>query len=353
MQTPSFASLVASLTVSLAASTTACTPDSADPIAAPDASPPPRALDPAGTYALTSTFTLAAPPPDLAPLLAELAIATDGPDDPTAYLVDLVVGALPEGNARTVASVLAPYVATQLHDRIATYAPELAPALREMAVGATRIATRFSTLETLVVSGTTIDQDAVARGRASRRLRGVRIDNTDIAFSSIGLADPSVDAELAVELVGTATRAEEPRALSNRVVIARHAVALPIGAWFRAAFDRAAVPAVVPGATDLATALRALVDCPRLGGLVADAVGIGSAALYAQACSIGIGVAAREIYERFPAASAPPHELAIMGVARAMDRDGDGIMDAIDAGVWTGTLGDISVGTSVFEGTSR
>ncbi|MGE0403872.1 MAG: hypothetical protein AB7T06_44605, partial [Kofleriaceae bacterium] len=78
-----------------------------------------------------------------------------------------------------------------------------------------------------------------------------------------------------------------------------------------------------------------------------------SAALYAQACSIGIGVAAREIYERFPAASAPPHELAIMGVARAMDRDGDGIMDAIDAGVWTGTLGDISVGTSVFEGTSR
>jgi hypothetical protein len=334
------------------ASMTACSPDSADPIGAPDAAPPPTALDPAGRYAISSTHALAAPPPDIAPLLAELAAATDGSDDPTAYLVDLVVNELPEGSARSVAIVLAPYVATELHGRIAAYAPNLAPALRAMAMGAQRISTRFSTIEDMVI---TADPPVgyIARGRVRRTIRGIRIDNTEIPFSAIGLADASAEAEITVELVGMATRAEDPRVLSNRVAIARHALPLSVGAWFRPAFDRAVIPSVVPGATDLAAAFRTLVDCPRLGALIAEAVGIGPASLYAQACTIGVGVGARTIYERFPGTDARPLALDVMGVARAIDRDGDGVMDAVDGGVWSGRLGEVSVGAAVFDGTSR
>jgi hypothetical protein len=344
----SFTSLLA-LVIAICA---ACTPDSADPIAAPDAAPPPSALDPGGRFVVTSTHALPAPPPDLSPLLAELAAATDGGDDPTAYLVDLVVAELPEGSARSVALVLAPYVAAELHGRIAAYAPELAPALRSIATGAIRISTRFATIEDLAITSSPVD-GYVARGRVQRTIRGVRVDSTDLAFGSIGIADASTEAEITVELVGMATRAEEPRALSNQIAITRHAVPLPLAGWFRPAFDRVVIPSVVPGAMDLAAAFHALVDCPRLGALIAEAVGFGPASLYAEACSLGLAVGARKIYERFPSTSARAMALDVSGTARAIDRDHDGVMDAIDGGVWSGRLGEQSVGASVFEGTSR
>ncbi|MFN0252364.1 MAG: hypothetical protein ACKV2T_36145 [Kofleriaceae bacterium] len=343
----------------LALSIAACSPESADPSAAPDAAPPPSALDPAGHFTLASTYSLPAPPPSVAPLLAELSAATDGVSDPTTYLVDLVVAELPEGNARTVASVLAPYVAIELHDRIDAYAPELVPALRAMALGAARMSTRFTMLESLAVDSTVASVEEsdqrMMRGRATRTIRGVRVDNTSMMFASIGIPDTSAPTAITVELVGIATSgaAEDPRALSNRVTIAHHAIALPVGAWFRAAFDRAVIPTIVPGATDLAQALRTLVDCPRLGALVAEAVGIGSASLYAQACTVGLAAGANAIYARFPSVDSPALSLEVIGVARATDANGDGVMDAIEGGVWTGSLGGMSVGTTVFEGVPR
>lgn len=336
----------------LLASVPGCSPEYADPIAAPDASPPPTALDPAGRYSVTSSYSLATPPPGLAPLLAELAVATDGSDDPTAYLLDLVVAELPEGSVRSIASVVAPFVAADLHARISSYAPDLVPSLRALATGATRIATRFSTIEDAVITADP-PTGTSARGRVLRTIRGVRIDGTDIPFSSLGIADASVDADLTIELVGVASNAGEPRTFANRITIARHSLPLFANGWFRAAFDRALIPSVVPDATDLATAFALLVDCPRLGALIAEAVGIGPASLYAHACTLGLGAGARAIYARFPSSDARPLALEVMGTARAIDRDDDGAMDAIDGGVWSGRLDDISVGTSVFEGTSR
>ncbi len=352
MQCTRFASLIASFLSLL--SVVACTPETADPIAAPDAAPL-TAMDPSGRFAVTSVHALPSPPPELAPLVAELAAATDGVDDPTAYLVDLVVAELPEGSARSIATVLAPYVAAELHGRIAAYAPDLAPALRALALGATRISTRFATIEELAITSKP-PEGFVARGRVQRTIRGVRVEDMDLSFGSLGIPDASIEAEVSVELVGVASSAEslaESRVLSNHVAIARHAMPLPLAAWFRPAFDRVVIPAVVPGATDLASALRTLVDCPRLGGLIAEAVGIGGASLYSQACSVGLAVGARKIYEQFPSTSARAMALDVSGTARAVDRDDDGVMDAIDGGVWTGRLGELPVGASVFEGTSR
>lgn len=350
MQIPTLASLRLSLVVVWFA---ACAPESADPIAGPDAAPSPVVLDPAGRFSITSTHALLAPPAELAPLLGELAAATDGGDDPTAYLVDLVVAQLPDGNARTLATVLAPYVAAELHGRIAAYAPGLAPAVRALAAGASRIATRFATLEDVaIVAAPPVGY--IAQARAQRTLRGVRVDGTDLSFGAIGLPDPSASVEVTVELVGGISR--DPSAsstLANQLAIARHVVPLPLAGWFRAAFDRVVVPAIVPGAGDLTGAFRVLVDCPRLGGLLAEAIGFGSPALYGEACAVGLAVAARTIYEQFPSTSARPLQLDVSGTARAADRDGDGVMDAIDGGVWTGRLGDVSVGASVFEGTAR
>ena len=74
----------------------ACGPDAAT---APDAAMPPSPPPPpppskipssaAGSFALTSELTLAIPD-EAQPMIATLTAATDGPDDPTRYLVDRI-----------------------------------------------------------------------------------------------------------------------------------------------------------------------------------------------------------------------------------------------------------------------
>lgn len=346
----------------------ACSSADEAPAAPPDAAPPRHALDPSGTFIARSTYALSAPPKELAPLLAELATATDDYDDPSGYLVDLIVAQLPEGTPRTIATALAPYVASYVQARIDMYAPDLAPGLHAMATGAARIATRFETVEELRIVADVRD-DAEARlhpddgpndgandgatastsrtARAHRAITGVAFDDVAIAFDDVGLATPGEDAAVTVETFDATN-------VPDRIAFAKHAIRVPYGAWFRVGFDRAVIPAVVPGATDLASALRALVRCPRLGALIADALGVGSPSLYASACSIGLGVGARAIYERFPSvADARAYDLSLAGEATAIDRDDDGVMDAIIDGRWTGQLGESSVASSRFEGAAR
>src|SRR5262245_22172447 len=76
---------------------------SADPVAVP--------IDPAGQFAVTSTFSLSAPPAAAVDVLGELTAATDGPDDPSRYLIDLMIERLPAGSTKTYAAAVAPYVA--------------------------------------------------------------------------------------------------------------------------------------------------------------------------------------------------------------------------------------------------
>src|SRR5262245_33334280 len=87
-------------------------------------------IDPSGTFAATSSFALASPPAAAADALAELIAATDGPDDPSRYLIDLMIAKLPEGPARTYATAVAPYLAAYVNERITTVAPKLVDGAR-------------------------------------------------------------------------------------------------------------------------------------------------------------------------------------------------------------------------------
>jgi hypothetical protein len=344
--------VIFTLAVSLA---TACSSPDDAPVATPDA-PPRVALDPSGTFVVHSMYTLTAPPPDLAPLLAELSRATDDADDPSAYLVNLVVAELPEGTPRTIGSALAPYVAWYVNSRLSAFAPNFVPGVRAMAAGAHRIATRFGTIEEMRIvandaSKTDVSNaDAVApprTGSVRRTIVGAQFDDVAFAFADVGLPDASTTSKLAVQ---TFTSDRVP----DQLAIERHGVRVPYAAWFRLGFDRAVIPAVVPGATDLASALAVLVDCARLGSLIADALEVGSPLLYAHACTIGLGVGARAIYERFPSASDTQlYALDLAGTATAVDADRDGVMDTITDGAWAGRLDDTAVGAAVFDGMSR
>jgi len=296
----------------------------------PPQSPPP--IDPSGTYELRSELHLAAPlPGPAAALVSELRAATDGPDDPSRYLVDRMIAALPDGQAKTVAEDLAPFIAAYLDARLAAVAPRFLPGMHALSDQLASLAQQLDTIEAIRI---TPDHNAV------RVLLGLHVGTADVMLATGGISEPAVAAKISFD--------------RGALAIDEHRLELPYSRMLRLALDRGIIPAVDPGAYDLATLLRDLVDCPHLGQLVADALGIGPADLYGQACSIGMTAAASELYQHLDALDGTPIELVARGTARGVDLDRDGHMDGITAGIWSGTIGpdgmSVALGGSTFEG---
>ena len=315
----------------------------------PDATLP---IDPAGRFAVTSTYALAAVPAPAAGVLDELVAATDGADDPSRYLIDLMIEKLPEGQARTYAMAVAPYVAAYINERLELVAPRFADGARALSTGMLRIAQRFGTIETFEIAsdGGTRALDPGVPGRAAaagspralrRTIVGLRFDLQagreirDVSFEPLGLPD-----------VTTATFATLS---GERLTIDSHAAALPYAALLRLGLDHAVIPSVVPGADDLGEALRGLVDCPMLGALTAEWIGLGSPGFYQQACDVGLTALAVRLYARIDAIDAAALPLEVAGDARAVDADADRALDGIEAGAWTGSFAEVAV-TGTFAG---
>lgn len=324
MQTPRF--FFISLLVTLM---TACA--AAPATDAPDARTP-MPLDPAGTFALRSTYSLVGPPAPAVAMLDELASATDGVDDPSRYLIDKLVARLPEGRTQLVAAAVAPYLAAYVQHRVDSFAPGLVPGVRAMTAGLNAIARRFGTTEELVIDRPSIDARA-SRGR--HVYVGAWFDGIVVPFAPLGLADPTAATEVVLS--------------GDQLTFASHGIELDYGAMLRLGFDCVVIPRVIDGAHDLDEALHALVDCNKLGMHVADYLGIGSPELYAGACSVALTRLAAEIYERL---AAPPVRLTISGSARAVDLNGDGPVDVIADGRWSGTFGDAQIVDAKFDGSA-
>ena len=353
-----FASAITSiLIVAMIVSTTACSDD-------PPAAPAPDAaaavpIDPAGRYQVTSTFSLSSPPASAAGVLAELTAMSDGADDPSRYLIDLMIERLPDGSVKTYASAVAPYIAAYVNQRVAQVAPSFVDGTRALSTGLSRIAQRFGTTETFDIAsdGPRVDgDDYVADGRwLTRTIIGVRFDLhggrdvADVRFAPNGL--PDVMTKSIVMLDGTTLGGAATHA-ANALSIVKHTASLPYTRMLRLGFDFAVIPDVVPGAHDLSTALVELVDCSRLGALVSECVGLGSASFYATACSAGLSALATKLYARLDAIDTAVLPLELAGGARAVDANGDGPMDAMSAGEWSGTLAGVPANGS-FDGAAR
>jgi hypothetical protein len=291
----------------------------------PSSAPPPDALgeavptSPAGRFALTSTFDVPVPP-IAAPVIEALTAATDGPDDPSRYLVDRMIATLPDGTVKTIAAEAAPYVAAYLNARLAAVAPRFAPGIDAIAGGLDRVATHLGTTETLEID---------ASGAAIRTITGVRFELgsavTSVRLADAGLGDLAVATHVALDATG-------------RLAIGDHAHALPYGALLRIGLERAVIPGVEPTAHDLAGALAALLDCDQLGAVVAGRVGLGTAALYGTACRTAMTVIASQIDARLAAIAETPIVLEVTGAATGVDHDGDGTMDELRTGRWSGSL---------------
>ena len=285
--------------------------------APPDEPPPPPPIDPSGHYVLNSTYQLTAPPASAAPALAELRSATDGPDDPSRYLLDLVIAQLPE-EVQRYARVVAPILAAYLNERITTVAPHFLDGMHALADGLHRISLRFGTRDDFRIDGDRLRRTLVA-----------------FAYDGVTISVPEVGAATSIAIDG------------DTLSIGRHEVTIEYGDMLRLGFDRVVIPNVVPKATDLSHALRELVDCKQLGIVTADWLAFGSPSIYEQACAIALTTVAAKIYDALPRSSAL---LIVEGTAHAVDHDRNGTLDAIEAGVWTGTVGDAPLGLATFDG---
>lgn len=290
------------------------------PAVAPDAAPPSTVpVSPVGTFAVISTFDLHVPAA-AGPALATLLAATDSPDDPSRYLIDRMIDTLPEGSVKKIAVAAAPYLAAYLNARLVDLAPRFVAGIDGLATGLARIATHVGTVETLRV-----DPD----GTGVRRITDLRFEVNSttkvVALAAGGLAELAAAVRVTLDAAG-------------RVGISEHEHALPYGAILRLGLDRAVAPSVEPTAADLAGALGGLLDCERIGSVIADRVGLGAPALYAAACRAAMTAIASEVDARLAAIDATPLGIEVAGTATGFDDDADGTMDELRAGVWTGAV---------------
>lgn len=285
-------------------------------VATPDAPPSTIPSRIAGTYAVTGDFDLKTLPEPANDVLAELTAATDSPDDPARYLVDHMIEAMPDGAWKDLVSGFSAYVSPLLEAELDKFAPRFAPGIKLLVAGVNTVAHHVSTVERITIA---------TDGSATRALIGLTLANTPVNFAAGGVAD-----QLAV------TRAQLDG--EGTLALASHSMALPYGEMLKLALDRAVIPQLDFNATNLADALRDLVDCHALGTEFAAKATIGTPAMYEAACSAAMISLADRVYDRFAAIDVNALVFDVNGTATGLDLNGDGQMDRIADGVWAGSV---------------
>ncbi len=310
-------------------------PDAVPPGIVPtDASPLPRT--PEGSFRVVSTLELSTRVPETVATIDTVIAATDEPSDPTKFLLEQIVDALPAGVPRAALQAAAPALAALVNERVLDASPRFVETLVEIGRALGDASRNLGTIATF---------DITTSGDGTATLIGIVVDRlsmrTEIAFAGQGVPNVTIG-PVRVALAPTDT-----------VGIARHVVPLPYGVALRLALDRVILPSIVPGSTDLEQLLPALVDCGAVGAAIDDAIVIGTPSLYTAACTQGLAAAGRAFYRRL--ASVGTLSIELTGSAGAVDRDSDGKLDELSHGVWTGTAAygasSVQLSTSTFTAT--
>lgn len=284
---------------------------------------PPVPLTPEGRFMLHSELDLATNMPGTSGQVVNYFIqATDDPDDPTKFLVDQLIAAMPDGSLKNTVKNAAPFVTGYLNDRLLEIAPDLLGRVIDVGNAFGDVAKHFGTLETLEID---------AAGNATKVITGVHfeIDQVpmDFPLKDYGIADIKVE--------GMHVMLEQ----SGKLTIMEHKAAVKYGAVLKLALDQAIVPMIDPSAQNVGDLLKKAVNCIKVGQYVYEAVGFGSASTYQSACTAGLNAASGALYSKLASMDGVALELGLTGVARAVDKNGDGKMDDLQNGTWTGQLG--------------
>lgn len=294
--------------------------DTQDPTNPPEDQPVPTT--PEGKFSVQSDFDLATNLPGTAGTVVNYFIrATDDPDDPTRFIVEQLVNALPNGSVKNTLNGAIPFVAGYLNDRLLEVAPDFVTTIVNVGDAFGQVAHNFGTIEVL---------DVTASGAATKTVQGLhfKVDNIDLDynFADYGMQDIKVEG-LQVSLE-----------TSGKLGISKHTVGLKYGSVLRLALDQAIIPLVDPSAQNLGDLLKNLVNCQAVGAYVYEAIGVGSASTFESACNAGLAAAGPALYAQLNNIDGSALQFELTGTARGIDKNRDGKMDDIAAGTWAGEL---------------
>lgn len=290
-----------------------------------------RPRDAVGRYKLQSKLDLAASAPGkIGEVIRMFIEITDDPADPTLWVVDRALEAMPDSFAKSAFKRAKPYVVGYLNERVLDLAPEFVGIAVQAGDNLGQMARSFGLNETLEVTG------APGAYAATHTVLGThfKVDGveSDHAFVDHGAA------EIVTDAVG-ATLDD-----AGRLALAEHRVPLTYGEILRIGIDAAIVPMIEPGAHNLYELFAAKVNCPLIGKAIEAALeGIGDPKTYANACTNGLNKGADYIYDKLGELDGTALEFGLTGSAKTLDKNGDGTVDMIVTGTWTGT---VSYGTA-------
>lgn len=294
--------------------------DDDDVVDPPPSDPVP--LTPEGTFSVQSDFDVATNLPGTAGTVVNYFIsATDDPDDPTKFIVEQVIAALPAGSIKNTLQGAVPFVAGYLNEKLLEVAPDFVTKIVDVGDAFGQVAHHFGTIEKLEIT---------ASGAAIKTVQGLHfnVDNVDLdfAFKDYGIADVKVEG-LQVTL-----------APSGKLDFSAHKVPMKYGALLKLALNQAIIPMIDPSVTDLEGLLKTMINCQAVGQYVYEAIDLGSASTFESACNAGLKAGSTAFYKALDNVDVAALEFGLTGTARGIDRNRDGKMDDIQTGVWTGDL---------------
>lgn len=291
----------------------------------------PTRMDAAGKYQVQSSFDIAANAPGKVGEVSRAFIeATDGPADPTEWILDQMIAKMSSGTLKTLLVNAKPFVAGYLNDRLLTIAPDFLGTMVQLGNDFGEMARNFGLNETLEIapgSGEGYNGTVQALGVHFK----VDTVEQDILFTDHQL--PVVSAEnVAVGLDVT-----------GKLDIGEHKLPLSYGKVLRIGLDEMLIPMIDPTATDLNTLFAHKVNCSAVGQAINDALvsqfGVGGgASFWTSACTGGLTFGATAIYGKIASIDSSALEFGLTGVAKGIDTNADKKMDKIQTGAWSGTL---------------
>ena len=291
-----------------------------------------QSLDATGKYSMQSTFDIATNVPGAAgTIVNDIIDATDSPDDPTHWVLQQLVNAMPNGTVKTLLNGAIPFVSGYLNDRVLSWAPDFVTTMVQVGNDFGDITKHFGLNETLEIAGGGVDGNYSGTRTALGAHFVINTQAFDLKFSDYQIAN------VVVPGIGITMDA------TGKLAVATHKLPLPYGGIIHMGLDAAVIPMVDPNASNLGELFADKIDCQAVGQYINDALvadlgfGPGASAM-AAACTTGLTAGANAIYAKINAISATALEFDVDGTAKAADTNHDYKIDALQTGKWEGTL---------------
>jgi hypothetical protein len=290
----------------------------------------PQSLDASGTYKLLSIYDVSTNMPGtVGTIVNDIIAATDDPNDPTQWVLQLLVNQLPIGTVKTLANDALPFVSGYLNNQLLDWAPTFVTDMKNVGQDFGDIAKKLGVNESYVVVAA--GEDYTATDTATGVHFTIGTVNEDFAFSDYSISNVVVN-NVGLQMDQTA-----------KITIAEHQMPLAYGKILRIGLDAAIIPLIDSNATNLGTFFADEIDCNAVGQYVEQAIDndlgidLGSG-VFVTACTDGLTAGANAIYSELEGISATALNFDIDGTAKGVDTNSDYKIDQINTGTWDGTL---------------